>query len=804
MPLGFLSLLLVFFFVLPAKAQHSEVEVTGKIVSETNNAPVEFATVSILSSEDSTFVKGDITDMAGNFTVSLQPGAYIIKAQFLSFEDAFKEIQVPATVKSRNIGTIRMSEDIERLAEVVVRGERTQMEMTLDKRVYNIGQDLVNRGGNAAQVLDNLPSVTVDMDGNVSLRGSSSVKVLINGKPSGLVGIGGTEALRQLDANMIERVEVITNPSARYEAAGMAGIINIVLHKEQRPGVNGSINLNTGVPHDHGAGLNLNYRKSWFNLFGNYTVSYEDNPREGSSFQKFSDYITNIDRQMNRRGTSNSFRIGSDFFINDKNTVTASAIYRISDDRMDTDVHYFDEGIGETWQSRTNRFNDESEDENVLEYSVNYTRKFSQEDHSLVLDVQYQRNSETENADISEVTIADAVETTLQGYLNNEFQSEYLIQADYVRPLGEKSKFETGWRSSIRKIDNSYRVEEQNEHGIWLPLAQFTNDFIYDEKIHAFYALYGTEINKFSFQGGVRGEYTDVATVLEQTLEKNDNEYLHVFPSIHLTYDFDGKNSLQLSYGKRFNRPGFRMLNPFFSYSDSRNIRTGNPLLKPEFTDSYELGYLRTWKNGTFYFGSYFRHTTDEFDRIETKEDSVIFIYPINLSTENSFGFEANFSRELFNRLNLDGNANFFRAVSRGEWQGIDLSNETLTMMARLNAQLDLFDDYTFQANGFYMAPHSTTQGRQKSMYGMDIGISKDVFNQKGTLVFNVRNVLNSMKWRGETFGEDFYSNSVFQWRPRQYTLSFVYRINTSKEQMRNRQQRRSSGGMEEDFNGDF
>lgn len=792
--------------------QNNLVVVEGKIVNGESEAPVEFATVSFLDQNDSAFVMGEVTDERGAFSAEIAPGDYIVKVQFISYKTTEKNVRIPAGAK-RNIGRIELFEDVEQLSEVIVRGERTQMEVSLDKRIYNIGQDLVNRGGDAAQILGNLPSVSVDVDGNISLRGSQSVKVLIDGKPSSLAGIDGSSALQQMDGNMIDRVEVITNPSARYEAEGMAGIINIVLKKEQRQGVNGTINLEAGHPVDYGAALNLNYRRNWFNIFGSYSLSYRDTPRKGSDFQRFFDedtsYTTNIEREMRRKGLSNSFRLGGDIYINENNIITASGIYRISDDNGKDDIIYSNRDINNSLVSRIHRFNDEYEDETSLEYNINFTRTFSgHEEHKLTVDMQYQDNKETEDSDIREMEISGEIDLDplLQQYLNRESEHEYLFQTDYVYPFGENNRFETGWRTTIRRIDNSYIVEEETD-GEWVSLPRYTNNFVYNEDIHSAYAIYGREFNRFSLQGGVRAEYTKVETLLKQTENDNQSEYMHVFPSFHATYDLLNEHSVQASYSKRFRRPGFYMLNPFHSYSDSRNIRSGNPNLKPEFTDSYELGYLKNWTDGTFYFGAYYRHTTDEFERVETSVGDTIYSMPINLSVENAYGLEANFSREIFSFLNLDGSFNFYKAISEGEYSNgetsIDLYSETLTMSGRLNLQMKFFEDYNVQVNSFYRAPRNTTQGKQKGMYAVDFGVSKDFFNRKATVVLNARNALNTLRWRSETFGENFYSRSDSRWRPPQFSLSFLYRINTVKnEQSRGRRSGQEPGNQFDNGNG--
>lgn len=819
--------IVIILLVIPAgfvAGQSAGSTVTGNIIDGDSNEPLEFATVSLLTKNDSSLIGGNVTGPSGKFTIeNVSPGEYLLKIQFISYQVQFRELSVSSGERVKNVGAIELFIDVAELAEVVVEGQRTTMEMKLDKRIFNIGEDLVNRGTDAASVLDNLPSVTVDPEGAVSLRGSQSVKILINGKPSGLVGMDGSSALKQLDANMIETVEIITNPSARYEAEGMAGIINIILKKEQRQGINGTISVNTGYPHDHGASLNLNYRRDWFNIFGSYGINYDRRPREGSSYQEFYnedgniDYITDIDRESDNDDLSNTFRLGGDIYINDKNMITASGIYRISDERNREDLFYYDRLESGQLLSRTSRFNDELEDEKVLEYNLNYTRTFSKPEHKFTFDVQYEDNQETEDSDLWELEFRENVaqDSVFERYLNREKENELLLQADYIHPFGENNRFEVGWRSTFRTIDNSYLVEEQNEAGVWVPierligdsLVSYDNDFIYNENIHAFYVVYGREFNRLSAQAGLRGEYTVVETVLEQGNRRNNNEYFKLFPSVHLTYSLGMENSIQASYSRRFRRPGFWHLNPFHTYSDSRNFRSGNPALQPEFTNSFEVGYLKNWTNGSAYAGVYYRHTTDEIDRISYVQDGITFSRPENISMENAYGVEVNMSRELADWFNLDGNLNFYRTMSEGFAYGMDLSTETISMSGRMNAQLELFDGYNLQVSGFYRAPRNTTQGSRKAMYSADVGVSRDVLNGKGTLVMNVRNVFNSLKWRSETIHEindqiEFYSRSDNQWRPRQFSLSFTYRINRTKQQDRQRQGGGGSGGDLEDNGG--
>jgi len=784
-----------------------KVTVKGKVVDATTNNPLEYTTVTFITRSDSSLVAGEVTDQNGNYSIPIKPGNYILKAQFLSYKTQFKSVAINEASKELDMGTIKLAEDINQLQDVEIRGKRTQMEMKLDKRVFNVGADLINQGLNVSEILDNLPSITVDMEGNVSLRGSQNVRILINGKASGLTGISTNQALQMLSGNMVERVEVITNPSARYQAEGSAGIVNIILKKDKRSGINGSFNLTFGHPADHDASINLNYRKEWFNLFLNYGLGYRNSPREGFAHQEYyvedSTYYIDIDREMSRKELSNSFRFGSDFYLNEKNTITVSGLYNMGDGENDSDLIYNNYDENYNLVSRSKRVSTEFEDEELFEYEVNYEKKFEKKDHKLTVDVQYRKNGELEDSDIQTIPLGiDNPDILAQSYLNDENEENYLFRGDYIHPITDKEKFEAGFRSTLRNIDNDFRVEEQNESGKWVIREEFTNNFLYDEDIHALYALYGKEFEKFDVQAGLRTEYTLIKTELVKTNEVNDNEYLNLFPSIHLTYDIIKENSVQLSYSRRFDRPSFWDLNPFFNYIDTLRIRSGNPALQPEFTHSMELGYLNNWEKGSFYYGAYFRNTTGVIERISFVENGITFMQPQNLAKRDSYGLEANISNDITDFWNIDGSINLYRQETFGEFEGQDLHAETFTMSGRMNTRLTVMEDYEVQARGFYRAPERTTQGKRKSFYSMDVGVSREVLKGKGTVSVRARNILNSMKWRSETRGENFYYDSEYVWRPRQFSISFDYRLNNDKGRKRGGGERNGGYGDDNDGGG--
>lgn len=787
--------------------------ISGSIVDAQSGVPLEYTTVSLHRKADSSLVTGNVTDVQGNFEIQAPAGSYWVEVQFISYATKIiNDINLGESNPNENLGKITLAPDTKTLSEVVVSGEKAQMEMSLDKRTFNVASDLTNAGRNAAEILDNVPSVTVDVDGNVSLRGSQNVRILVDGKPSGLVGISSTDALRMLQGDLIERVEVITNPSARYEAAGMAGIINIILKKEKRTGLNGSFTVNAGQPANYGVSLNLNVRKNRFNLFTSYGISYRENPGKGFTFQEFylpeGNYFTNSTNDRLRTGLSNNFRMGSDFYLNDHNTITVSGLYRVSDQENNAEIRYTDLNSDREVVQRTLRQDEEGEDESNMEYNLNYTRTFSKEGQKLTADIQYREGGETERSQLVE-----SIENSLEEYqpeqyqrsVNDEYDNNFLMQADYIHPFGKDGKIEAGYRGSIRKIETDYVVDTLSENNVWQSLSEFTNNFNYDENIYAAYGILGNKINRFSYQLGLRAEFTDITTELETNNEKSDKDYFNLFPSAHLTYSLKKDNSLQVSYSRRINRPGFWDLNPFTSFSDDRNIRSGNPDLDPELTSSYEMGYLKNWGKASLYSGIYYRHTLDVVQRISTflAEDSITFSRPLNLGTMNAYGIETNLSKDISNWWQISGNANFYRAVTEGEAFGEDLSSDAYTMSGRFSSKITFWRALNYQLSAFYRAPEETPQGRRKAMYAVDMALSKDVFKGKGTLTLSVSDLFNTRKYRGETFGSNFYSNSQFQRSRTQFLLSFSYRLNqVNRSQGRNNNNNEEGGGGED--MGDF
>lgn len=803
-------LLLILFFLgtLPfaVQAQVSlEGIIQGVVVDGSTQSPLDFATVSLYSVQDSSLVTGGITDETGRFRIEARQGEYYAEVTFISYQtEVIEGIKISPRQQSIDLGILGLRSDAEMLTEVEVRAEKSRMQMSLDKRIFNVGKDLANTGGSAVEVLDNVPSVAVDVEGNVSLRGMSGVRILIDGKPSGLIGVSSTDGLRQIPANLIERVEVITNPSARYEAEGMAGIINIVLKKEKKKGLNGSFDLSGGFPANYGAAINLNLRREKFNFFANYGLNYRESPGTGSLYQEFyrndTTFILEQSNNRTRTGLGHSLRTGADYYFNDKNILTTAFTYRDGKDENLTRLVYRDyvNSLNNP-TSISERTDEETELEPNLEYSMTFRREFDNKDHTLTFDLRYQDNTEQEQSNIEELFYdSEFVATNAvlnQRSLNNENERQLIAQLDYIRPIGEEGRFEAGYRGSIRRIDNDYLVEELTNN-IWESLAGLSNDFNYDEDIHAAYAIYGNKYGKFSFQFGLRAEYSDVKTELIQTKEVNHRDYLNLFPSAFFTYDLPAQNSVQISYSRRLNRPRFWDLNPFFSFSDARNFRSGNPNLDPEFTHSMELSHIKYWEGASLSSSIYYRHTDGVIERIRTVDDDGNSLSrPQNLATQNSYGMEFTFSSSPFKWWDLDGNWNFFRAITDGGNVDQSLQADTYGWFGRLTSKFTMWKTVDSQLRFNYRGARDTPQGRDKAYYYLDLAASKDIFNNKGTLTLSLIDVFNSRRFRYIARGVNFFSEGDYQWRNRQLRVTLNYRLNQEKKRGRDGRGGGDNGG---------
>jgi len=778
-----------FFVSLPDLVAQQKGKLRGTVLESGKSSPLPFATVGVYTQKDS-LVGGGIADEKGDFEVDLPLGTFYTSVEFMGFK-ALKSDVFTLTAKQNtlNLGTISLQSSTADLDEVVVQGEKTLMELSLDKRVFNVGKDLANAGGNASDILMNLPSVAVDSEGNVRLRGSANVRILIDGKPSGLVSFKGSSGLRQLPANLVERVEVITNPSARYEAEGMAGVINIILKKDEKQGFNGSGEVIAGSPLNLGVTANLNYRKNRINWFVNYGIAKRNSPGRRELYQEvYQPDGSTLLLQQNAtslvNSLNNSLRAGLDYFFSEQSILTASYVWRRSDAHRITDIRYQDYfNTLDNYLGYSLRRQDETEDEPNKEAILNFKKRFERKGHELNASFTYLNYWERSDQLFTENSFSIAGKALpnralTQTSLNDEYENQYLLQVDYTQPFGSKGKLETGVRTSFREMENDYLVQELQESGGYQTVNGLDNVFLYDENILATYAILGNEKDKWSYQAGVRAEYTAIETQLVETRESNPRNYANLFPSGHLNFKANAKNALQLSYSRRIRRPVYNDLSPYVTFSDQRNFFSGNPNLDPEFTDSYELGHILYGEKSTLFSTIYYRNTKEKIQRIRTVgENGFSVTAPYNLVGEESYGLEFSGDYVATPWWKLDFNANFFFAQVDGSNLNQNFQATTTSMLFRQSSRISLPKNWDFQLRGNFEARRRIAQGIKKGIFFLDLSASKKILNQRGTLILTVSDLLNSRINRDLTEGDNFFTESESQMVQRQMNLTFNYRI---------------------------
>ena len=764
-------------------------KISGKLLDKTSKEPIPFGSIAIYSLQDS-LIDGVVSGEKGEFELRIPFGTYYGLIEFMGFESKKTEnFSLSAQQPNVNLGEVPIESVASELDEVTVQGEKTFMELSLDKRIFNVGKDLANAGGTASDILMNLPSVAVDPDGNIRLRGSSNVRILIDGKPSGLVSFKGGAGLRQLQANLVDRVEIITNPSARYEAEGMAGVINIILKKDDNQGFNGSLEVITGTPLNLGFSTNLNYRKNRINWFINYSLARRHLPNVAELYQEVynDDGSTSVLSQTNSgivKSFNNNIRGGLDYYFNEKSILTASYLWRRSDARRITDIRYedylnsFDNYLGYSLRQQ-----DETEAEPNSEVIVSYKRSFEQKGHELTTAFTYLNYWERSDQKFTESAFSPTGQSLpnsdlLQTSLNDEYENQYLIQLDYVKPFSTDGKFETGLRTSFRNMENDFVVSEANESGELIPLPGLDNIFLYNENILAAYGIWGNKSGDWSYQAGVRVEHTDVETILVETNERNPRNYTNLFPSANLTYNISSENAFQLSYSRRVRRPVYNDLSPYVTFSDQRNFFSGSPDLDPEFTDAFELGHIKYFGKGTLFSTVYFRNTTDKIERIRTVNDNGFSVTaPFNLTGEKSFGVEFSSDYKINEWWKLDLNLNFFHANIDGSNIESNFRAKTYSWLLRQTSRFTLGNGMDIQVRANYDARQKTAQGVRKGIFFMDLSASKRILGERGNLILTANDIFNSRRNRYIIEGENFFTEGDSQYIRRQINLTMSYRL---------------------------
>ena len=753
------------------------VKVTGKVIDQTTQSPLGYATITFINSKTKNIVAGETTDESGIFKLKIPTGKYNIKIEFLSFKSYVLENK--EITKDFDMQVIELAPNVEQLAGIEVVGERSTVEYKLDKKVFNVGKDIISKGGNVTDILDNVPSVSVDAGGSISLRGNANVRILINGKPSVLSANGGLE---QLPADLVSKVEVITNPSARYEASGTAGIINVVLKKNKLGGLGGSLQLTSGYPANHRTNLNMNFKTEKFNLFTNIGYRYSNYFGERTRHQIVNGNgltkILNQTEDLKRNDDHFNFYVGGDYYFNEKNTLTVSYYKNIIKNTDELDLKYsYSNSVGEI-DSVITQFENYYEPQNFNQLEIDYVKTFDTKGRKFTTSIVYDWWNDDENESLTlQHMIPFSEEKTKIITRDIESSKDLLIQTDFVSPLKNNGRFEAGFRGEIRRITSDYSATINDE-----PLPDFNNLLDYDEQIYGAYLQYGKKLKKFNYLFGLRTELSDIGIKDRNDIFNDDKKYIGFFPTAHLTYNFSEKTNLQLSYSRRINRPRFWQLNPFGGLSDTRNRFVGNPDLNPMYTDSYELGLLKRWEKITINPSIYFQHNTDFFQFLTRIDEEGNFLtFPINLSYENRGGAELSVIYNPNKWLRLSGDFNYYQFKQVGNFENVSFDTEDNNWSARINSRMKFHKGLTMQGTFRYRGKNESGQTLTKAQKSLDFGISKDLLGDKANLSLNFRNILDSRVENQTTTGENYILEAEGKRYGRRFSATFTYRFNRKK-----------------------
>ena len=798
-------------FVLSAAAlafAQEKADVSGTIVNK-KNQPVPYASVTFSNKANKSLSDAVLTDEKGQYKIQLTPGNYDIAVEAIDYK---KSIVNKSIAASGNIGALSIEPEAtttldgktNEIQGIVITAASTKpYKVELDKKTYDPSQDIVSKGGNLQDVLSNVPSVSVDTDGTVSMRGSSNVKFLINGKPSALLGIDdGANALQSIPADQIDRIEVITNPSSKFEASGTAGILNIILKKNKKTGFNGSVTGTLGYLPQTALNTNLSWRKGKFTWFLNGGGGYRESKNTNRTDALFS---SGINRETHNESISKSKNDnynatgGITYDISEKTSVNASGTVRTFDSDNTGNINYFDNPFtgGTIFRQRTSTGKG-----NNLAFQGDFglDHKFDDKGQNLSVALSLQRNRSNNGSNIDDTK--EGAFQLLNVIDQNTINKSVIAKADYELPLGENSKLEAGYRLDINNNDYSNQVlqstNDPSSSGLDY-LKKYTYDATYKEMFNAFYLQFKSKIGKLGYQLGLRDEVSNIDI---NYLNRDGNalvkpkNYNNLFPSVFLSYDIAKDNQFLVNYSRRIDRPRSFFLIPNPNYSDNQNIFDGNIDLNPSYVDSYEIGYNFSKKTFNINPTLYYRHTTDDVKMLVYDQEATTTINgvnqtlttfhtkPINLGTDDRIGMDLNFSWDATKWLKFLGNVDVFRYKTDGVYfdpkimkEPTSFEGKGFSSRARLTSTFKVDKTFSFQLQGFYRGAQKTQSIDRKDMYALSLGASKTIWSGNGTISFNIQDIFNTRAMRSTAYGSNYVRDNYMQWQPRQFALSLTYRF---------------------------
>lgn len=813
-----LTVILSYISILIYAASPAPVDIKGKITDATTKDIIEFVNVSIYDNNGN-LVKGAITDLDGNYIIQdVGKGSYTMKVSYVGYRTVEKKINVDGN-KNMTLN-LSMREDTELLDEVEIVAEKPQMIFDIDKRIFNADHDLTSLGGSASDLLSNIPSIEVDSEGTVSLRGDEGVTIWINGKDSGLTSDNQSQILEQLPAETIDRVEVITNPSSKYSSEGSAGIINIILKKNINIGYYGGVQARATTAGMYNASGNINYSKGKWDMFLNVGYRHHNGKSEGYDNRTMNDgtYL-NQTSEGKRKGDNMFTRLGVTFHPTFKDDISLNGFGMFGGGSNNRTINYLSNMPG-TYQSAVRKTlgNDDMNGGNI---SMDYMHRFSEKSY-LSASASYNVWGMDGSTDyLQDSQYADRTESSIQKQSSHMNNNGWEFTADYSNQITENHKIETGYKGELRSEHSPIETMSGTSYGNLVPQNNLYNDFRYDSDIHALYVSYSGKINNFGIQAGLRGEYTltDAVTKYKNTdgeimFDTYKTDYLDLFPSLFLSYSLPNNNEIQVNYTRRLRRPRGHMLNSFRNITDSTNISYGNPSLSPQYSNVFEVNYIKTWGLHTLTASAYYRGADNVFERITYMDENEIMNTTwFNVTESKSIGVELVAKNKLFNNiLDLTTTVNLyyfkldgfeFYDSRTGNLLATGDSEENFSWDARMIANVKLPYDINLQVTGRYRSKRTVAQGYRKPSYSLDAGLRKSFLDNRLSVAVNARDLLDSRKRQSITIGDDFRQESSNSFIGRNIGITISYSFGNLKEMLKkqaNRPQNSNSANEEDDY----
>lgn len=796
-------ILLSNFLLCSTLFSQQKISVSGIVVDQENGSPMQFVNVVLLNSADSSIVTGGLSDENGAFRLAnINKGEYLLRCKFIGYDELYKSLKLTGGERQLELGVIEISPSGFTKNEVVIEVERPLMETSIDKRIFNVDEDLSSKGGTAQDVLQNVPSVEVDQDGGISLRGNANVIILIDGRPSTLSGGSRGAILSGIPAESIERIEVVTNPSAKYDPDGMTGIINIVLKKNRLRGINGNVSLSLGSGNSNTSSFGINYRTSKINLFVNYSNRNSDGYRNFFSERK-RELINDLE-------IFDQFRYGRD--VNDGNTLKTGIDYTIKEDQvLGFSVTYGDNNRGRygllSNEMTTNangkrlwyRNSIEDTKSNSLDLNSNFQRKFKDKKGELLFDLNHSISRGRMVGIYDEYGfIGDETGLFYKEQLNNPEASNITTAAlDIVNRFKNENQIEYGLKAIVNNNDRTqYREIYDFDGAFYFPDVNINNNFRLSEQIYSAYGIYAQKLKKVHYQVGLRLEQAFVRPQLITTNETFKNDYFSFFPSVHVVFPLKDKQETFMSYSRRINRPGMNNLNPFIEFTDPFNIRYGNPALRPEYTNSFEIGYNKEFNKISLNNTVYYRHSYDVLQRIIVFDDlGRSAVTWDNLDQTINWGYEGIATHRPTkwwrNMVSLNIFQNYIRTTNP-----LLQNNSGIIWNAKLTANFDLWNKTAgIQINGRYNSKRITPQGFAQQGPALDISFQKSFLNKSLDLTIRVSDVFDTQRFWILTDIPGVQQERIFKWETRRLFVTLNYRFGRMQAGKENRKRPTQSGG---------